>query len=156
MVCSIWWMQDWSLVTSAFRTVFRMQKSPFSWCEGSKDYVQGCAGEEWSSALLCGAAEWCQQLLLPQGLVWGWHRLLKREALEWAMSWMDCKWGTGLCLFSPPLAGMEAEKVTDTPEVLCIRGLLLLIVKNCSKLCYVVTSQGPGLVSIPLPCPEFC
>lgn len=41
---------------------------------------------------------------------------------------------TGLCLFSHPFAGVEAGRVTDPQEVLCILGLLLLIVKNCSKL----------------------
>lgn len=39
MVCSVWWRPDWSLVTSSFRTVLRMQRCPFSWCEGSQRIV---------------------------------------------------------------------------------------------------------------------
>lgn len=156
MVSSVWWMQDWSLVSSSFRTVLRKQKCPFGWrlkglCSGACRFSFLCVRSGPCSAL--AAAVWCQHLLPPQGLVWGCHCLLSRETLEWAMDW---KWGTGLCLFSPAFAGVEAGRVTDPQEVLCILGLLLLIVKNCSKLCYVVTSQGPGPVSITLPCPEFC
>jgi len=69
-------------------------------------------------------------------------------------SWC-CRW----CLFSRPSAGGGAGRVMDVPEVLSIdiRNLVLAI-RNLPAvdLRYAVTSRGPGVVPVPLPCPEFC
>lgn len=63
-----------------------------------------------------------------------------------------CRW----CLLSHSSAGGEAERVTDTPEVLCILGLLLPVIKNLPATA-VTLSQAKVLVLSPSPClaPNF-
>lgn len=145
---------------------FQNAKVPFQSTWRLKGLWLGACGsflpcKEWASPPLHGAAVWCRQLLLPLGLAWGCCSPLDTDTSGMSHVLEELEVSDGVALQVVPLLSFfcwwwsrEGDGYTRSPVY---AGALVTHYQNpASNLSYPVTSQGPGIVSIPLPCHEFC